>query len=399
MARALHFVATSTRGIEEVLAEELRGLGMRQVKPQRGAVEFQGRLRDGYRAVLWSRLASRIFLRLGRAEVHDADGLYAGAREVAWEDHIDRDRTIAVSFVGKSPEIRDTRFGALKVKDAIVDRLRDQRGVRPDVDAANPDVPIHVYLDHSVATFSLDLCGAPLHLRGGGGRMSGAAPLRETLAAALLLFCRWPERSAAGESFYDPFCGSGTLLLEAAGIAQQRAPALGRESFGFVGWSGHQPDVWRELQEEARAKLLPIEEIPNLLAGGDVDRRSIRDARANFSRLGVASLVEVVKGDMRSLAPPPDAPPGLLVANPPYGERLGDPEALMGLYQEFGDRLRREFLGWHAGVIVANKFHAGALGLKPSARRPVFNGPIECRFLEFPISAKPPEKSGPGWRS
>ena len=399
MARALHFVATSTRGIEEILAEELRGLGMRQIKQQRGAVEFQGRLADGYRAVLWSRLASRILLRLGRAEVNDADDLYAGAREVVWEDHIERGRTIAVSFVGKSPEIRDSRFGALKVKDAVVDRLRDPRGVRPDVDAAHPDVPIHVHFDHAVATFSLDLCGAPLHLRGGGGRMSGAAPLRETLAAALLWFARWPSRAAAGESFYDPFCGSGTLLLEAAGIAQQRAPALGRDRFGFLGWSGHQPEVWQELLAEAEEKLLPSSQVPNLLAGGDVDRRSVRDARANLARFGLDSLVEVAKGDMRSLAPPADARPGLLVANPPYGERLGDPDALIGLYQEFGDRLRREFLGWHAGVLVANKIHAGALGLKPSARRPVFNGPIECRFLEFPISARPPEKSGPGWRS
>ena len=371
---------------------------MRQVKAQRGAVEFQGRLQEGYRAVLWSRIASRIFLRLGRAEARDAAGLYEGARQVVWEDHIDRDRTLAVSFVGKSPEIRDTRFGALKVKDAIVDRLRDRRGVRPDIDVAQPDVPVHVHLDHAVATFNLDLCGAPLHLRGGGGRMSGAAPLRETLAAALLWFCDWPQRAAAGESFYDPFCGSGTLLLEAAGIAQHRAPALGRETFGFLGWAGHREDVWKELLAEATEAVVPAAEVPNVIAGGDADRRSIRDARRNFARFGLQDLLEVVAEDVRSLTEPPGASPGLLVANPPYGERLGDSESLAGLYQDFGDRLRREFLGWHAGVLLARKSHAGALGLKPSARRPVFNGPIECRFLEIPISSRPPEKSAPGWR-
>ncbi len=399
MARTLHFTATSSRGVEEVLAAELRSLGMRQVKAQRGAVEFQGRLQEGYRAVLWSRIASRIFLRLGRAEARDAAGLYEGARQVVWEDHIDRDRTLAVSFVGKSPEIRDTRFGALKVKDAIVDRLRDHRGVRPDIDTFQPDVPVHVHLDHAVATFSLDLCGEPLHLRGGGGRMSGAAPLRETLAAALLWFCGWPQRAAAGESFYDPFCGSGTLLLEATGIAQHRAPALGRESFGFLGWAGHQPETWKELVGEAQEALVPAGEVPNLIAGGDIDRRTLRDARRNFARFGLQELIEVVREDVGEIAAPPDTVPGLVVANPPYGERLGDPESLVGLYQEFGNRLRREFLGWHAGVLLAQKSHAGALGLKPSARRPVFNGPIECRFLEFPISSNPPEKAAPGWRT
>jgi 23S rRNA (guanine2445-N2)-methyltransferase / 23S rRNA (guanine2069-N7)-methyltransferase len=398
MARTENFVAIATRGVEPFLADELRSLGIQRVRELRGAVEFQGKLRDGYRALLWSRIASRILLRLGRAEARDAAGLYDAVREVAWEEHIAPQRTIAVDFAGRSREIHDGRFGAMKTKDAIVDRLRDLRGFRPDVDPRDPDVPVHVHLDHATVTISLDLAGAPLHLRGGGGRQAGPAPLRETLAAALLRICGWPARAAAGESFYDPFCGSGTLLLEAAAVAQQRAPALGRRHFGFLGWSGHEPEVWNELVAEAEDILLPPDSIAVDLAGADVDRLSVRAARANLARFGLDAKVRVEKAEVRTLTPPAGVPPGLVLANPPYGERLGDAEHLTPLYRDFGDRLRHEFLGWHAGVLVADKNHAGALGLRPSARHPFFNGPIECRLLEIPISATRPERRVPGWR-
>jgi 23S rRNA (guanine2445-N2)-methyltransferase / 23S rRNA (guanine2069-N7)-methyltransferase len=399
MSKAKNFVAIATRGVETALAEELRSLGISRIRELRGAVEFQGKLRDGYRALLWSRIASRILLRLGRGEARNAAELYDAVRGVAWEDHIAPERTIAVEFVGRSQELHDGRFGAMKTKDAIVDRLRDLRGFRPDVDPHDPDVPIHVHLDHSTVTISLDLAGAPLHLRGGGGRQAGPAPLRETLAAALLQICGWPARAAAGESFYDPFCGSGTLLLEAAAVAQRRAPALGRRHFGVLGWSGHEPEIWNELVVEAEEALLPAEAITVDLAGADFDKHSVRAARANLARFGLDARVRVEKADVRILTPPQGVPPGLVLANPPYGERLGDAETLTPLYRDFGDRLRHEFLGWHAGVLVADKVHAGALGLRPSARHPFFNGPIECRLLEIPISANRPERSGPGWRS
>ena len=397
MGKAKHFVAVVGRGLEELLADELHEIGVRRIEPRRGAVLFQGKLADGYRAVLWSRLASRVLLRLGRGEVRNAGQLYDAAASIPWEDHIARERTLAVRFVGRSPEIRDERFGAMKTKDAIVDRLRASHGVRPDVDPKRPDVPLQVHLDHGTATFFLDLAGDPLHLRGGGGRAAGVAPLRETLAAALLRMAGWPARAAAGESFFDPFCGSGTILVEAASVLQRQAPALGRQRFGFLGWRGHEPELWDHLVGEARALVEPASVVAGRLAGGDIRARSVSGARANLARFGLADVIALSHGDVRGLHPPADSTPGLLLTNPPYGERLGDAERWLPLYRDLGDRLRHAFLGWHAAILVGNKSHAAALGLRPSARHPVYNGPIECRLLEIPIASTPP-RGRPGWR-
>lgn len=391
-------MAVVGRGLEAILAAELREIGVSRIDERRGAVLFQGKLGAGYRAVLWSRLASRVLLRLGRGEVRNADQLYDVAAGIRWEEHIAPGRTFAVRFVGRSQEIRDERFGAMKTKDAIVDRLRGVRGARPDVDPKRPDVPLQVHLDHGVATFFLDLAGDPLHLRGGGGRAAGVAPLRETLAAALLRIAGWPARASAGESFYDPFCGSGTILVEAAAILQERAPALGRSRFGFQGWSGHEPELWRELVAEAEQRLRPAETVRGRIAGSDIRARSVNGARTNLARFDLADVVALQHVDVRGLRPPAGSRPGLVLTNPPYGERLGDAERWLPLYRDLGDRLRQEFLSWHAALLVANKHHAAALGLRPSARHPVFNGPIECRLLEIPIAAEPP-RGRPGWRS
>ncbi|HEX5514255.1 MAG TPA: bifunctional 23S rRNA (guanine(2069)-N(7))-methyltransferase RlmK/23S rRNA (guanine(2445)-N(2))-methyltransferase RlmL [Gammaproteobacteria bacterium] len=389
----MEFFATTGRGLEPLLADELRALGAEQVREGRGGVAFAGELRIGYAACLWSRTANRILLPLARFPAATPEELYAGVRAVDWAEHLSPDGTLAVDFVSSRSAITHTQFGAQKAKDAVVDRLRDETGRRPSVRAERPDLQLNVYVHRDEAQLALDLSGESLHRR--GYRQEGTpAPLKENLAAALLLRAGWPALAAEGGALLDPMCGSGTLLIEGALIAGDTAPGLLREYFGFLGWLGHVPAVWRQLREEALARReAGLARLPRI-TGYDVDAQAVRVALTNVERAGLQGKVHIERRSL-SEAQPLDKETGLFIVNPPYGERLGDATALIPLYGQIGDLLKQRFGGWQAAVFTGNPELGLRVGLKPRKSYQLFNGPIECRLSLFDIAVRPPAEEQP----
>ena len=393
------FVATCTRGAEPLLAAEIAAItGLGGVEERRGAVVFRGGLGHAYRCCLWSRLASRVLVVLAHFRCGAAEDLYRGIRRIDWLDHLGPDDTLAVDFVGVSDTIRSSRFGALKTKDAVCDAIRDRKGRRPGVDVANPRVRINVRLHDGVASVSIDLSGEALHRRG-FDRQTNAAPLKETLAAAMLHLADWPTLCAEGVPLVDPMCGSGTIVLEAAGMALDRAPGLQRRFWGFTGWRGHHEPGWQGLLTEARDRARAKADDPLFVFGWDRDRGVLGAAKENARKAQVS-----VRLKCRNLADA-EAPPcrealprGLVVTNPPFGERLGELSEAGDTYALLGDVLRHRFLGWRAFVLAGSRELAGRVGLKPTRRIPIHNGPIECRVLQLDVSPDPVSGAGPGWR-
>ncbi|MEM9693457.1 MAG: THUMP domain-containing protein [Myxococcota bacterium] len=379
------FVATCAPGLEAPLARELAALGLDVVREDAQAVHFGGPLEAGYRVCLWSRIASRVLLFLRRCFAGSTKALYAELRKIAWSEHLAPDGSLAVHFIGGNDAIRNTQFGAQKVKDAVVDALRDDRGGRPRVDLDEPDVRVHVALKGTWATVSLDLSGKPLHLRG-RGRDGGPAPLKENLAAGILWLSGYAE---AGDSpLVDPMCGSGTFLTEAAGIIGRRAAGRHRSYWGFAGWRGHNAEVWSKLIEEADERARPVPE--GLLFGGDRDPEQCRRARRNLSRAEF-DQVSVVRRDLDSWRAP-DTATGWVVTNPPFGARLGDDASVEATWRLLGDVLRRRFSGWQAWLLAGSPALAKKLGLRPRRRIPLFHGALEGRLLHVPIADRPPAR-------
>jgi len=380
------YIATVTRGAEGVLADELAELGMKDIRTFRGAVAFHGGLQDAYRACMYSRVASRILSRIKRIGAYNAEELYRNLRTLRWNEHLGPDQTFAVEFVGVSPSIRNSHFGALRTKDAIVDAIRDDTGERPSIDTDDPDVRVHIHLDQGKAAVAIDLSGPPLHIR--GGRVDGGrAPLKENLAAALLRMADWPARASRGEALFDPMCGSGTLLTEAAGMAAGRPAGLGRTRWGFERWRGHAPQKWAAVLAEAEAHQdLPLPPI----RGADRDPSQIDAAQRNIA---AQDLPITVTRSSLEVAAPHDGETGIVVVNPPYGTRVGADDDLGHLHRQLGDVLRRRFLAW-TGYILTTPALAKRVGLKPKRRHVLHNGPLECRFLEIPISERPVHRDG-----
>ncbi len=390
------FFATASRGTEQVLAEELRAIGIRRVELRRAGVEFGACLEDAYRACLWSTVASRVLLPLAEFEVDGAEALYEGVHAIDWTSHLGPERTLAVDVAGGNSPAGAPQFVVLKAKDAIVDHVRSAEGARPDIDTARPDVRVNLHLAGTRVTVSLDLAGRSLHRRG-IQRSGEQAPLKENLAAALLRIAGWP---APGEpvSLYDPFCGSGTILIEAAWMALDVACGLARERIGAESWRGHDRAAWKRLREEAEQRRAAGSATAVRIAGSDASSSVIRTARENLKRAGVARHVSVETRDLREAAPPWDDA-GIVVTNPPYGARLGEASELGSLYELLGDTLKRRFPGWKTWVLCGAPALGKRIGLRPASRRILHNGPIECRLLEIPISAAPVEgERGPGWR-
>jgi 23S rRNA (guanine2445-N2)-methyltransferase / 23S rRNA (guanine2069-N7)-methyltransferase len=284
--------------------------------------------------------------------------------------------------------LQNDHFAALKAKDAIVDRFRDLSGRRPSIDTRAPDVRISLHLQGETATFRIDLSGESLDRR--GYRETGTeAPLRETLAAAMLLRAGWPKVAAAGGPLVDPMCGSGTLPIEAALMAGDVAPGLGRRSFGLLRWRGHEPATWQQVVEEAEARRNDgLPRIPSIM-GYDADRRAVRAAIANVERAGLRGAVHIERRDLRSAAPPAaGGTPGLVVVNPPYGERLGSVDELGPVYAALGHKLKRDFVGWRAAVLTGNVELGRRLGLWADTRHTLYNGAIQCSLLGFSIDAE-----------
>ncbi len=396
-APRLEFFARCAGGFEEVLGEELRALRMRRVRPQVGGVIFFGELVDGYRACLWSRVATRVQLVLARVAASDADALYEGVRGIAWERHVPPEATIAVDARGTNGELRNTAFTAQKVKDALCDRLRELRGKRPDVDPRQPDLAINVAVHPRKATVYLNLSGDSLHRR--GYRQPGvqtAAPLKETLAAGVLLAAGWPEWAEAGGVLVDPLCGSGTFAVEGALIAAHVAPGLLRRRWGFMGWVQHDQALWERVLDAAHAERRGADEVSARILAGDIDRGAVEVARANAGRAGVSELVRFAVEDAAQLArrlrsvPDAAAVPGLLVANPPYGERLLTKRELPAAYAALAAALDAVPAGWTAATITPDAGLDTALGLVPTRTIACYNGPIKTwvRLYETGLASR-----------
>jgi 23S rRNA (guanine2445-N2)-methyltransferase / 23S rRNA (guanine2069-N7)-methyltransferase len=377
--------ATAPRYLEGLLAEELRGLGIVAAKETRGGAAFSASLSEVYRVCLWSRVASRVVLALARFPAPSPDALYAGAVSVPWEDHFTPEETFAVQVdVGQS-ERADRRYCALKVKDAIADRFRVRFGRRPSVATDRPAVPIHVYLHRGEATVGLDLAGDALHRRG-YREQGAAAPLKETLAAAMLYRAGWPAIAAAGGGLLDPLCGSGTLPIEAALIAGDIAPGLLRTYWGFLGWRQHDPGIWQALRREAEGRREVGLARVGRICGYDRDPRAIRFALANLARAGLSGRVHFERRELADAAPTGTGKPGLVVTNPPYGERLGNADELPALYALLGARLRERFDGWQAAILTGNPTLGKTMGLRAHRQHRLMNGPIDCRLLHIAVN-------------
>lgn len=382
MTTSHELVLTCPKGLESLLREEAQGLGLEETREQTAAVRGLGDLAVAYRLCLWSRLANRVLLVLARYPVSDAQALYDGVKAVDWSDHLAADGTLAVEFSGRGAGIDNTHFGALKVKDAIVDRLRRPDGTRPGIDKLNPDVRVHLRLDKGQAVLSLDLSGHSLHQRG-YRLQQGAAPLKENLAAAILMRAGWPRIAAEGGALTDPMCGVGTFLVEGALMAADIAPNLRRERWGFSAWLGHVPAIWTRLLDEARARAAAgLARPPLWIRGYEADPRLIQPARNNIERAGLAEWVKIYQGEVATFAPRPDqSQKGLVICNPPYGERLGDEASLLYLYQSLGERLRQCCEGWEAGIFTATPELGKRMGIRSYKQYALWNGALPCKLL------------------
>ncbi|MEO5346639.1 MAG: bifunctional 23S rRNA (guanine(2069)-N(7))-methyltransferase RlmK/23S rRNA (guanine(2445)-N(2))-methyltransferase RlmL [Magnetococcus sp. YQC-9] len=384
----MRLFAASPRGVESLLADELRLAGARRVRPLTAGVSFEGDFAVVCRVCLYARVASRLLLPLARVPADEIEALYQGLFEIPWEEHLRATGSLAVDFSGTNAVIRHTRFGAMKVKDAVVDRLRERCGVRPSVDFERPDLRIHARLNEERGVdVGIDLSGMALHRR--GYRVSsGTAPLKENLAAAILLEAGWSEIAKSGGMLLDPMCGSGTFLLEAAWIAGDVAPGLMRDYFGFFGWSGFDPHVWEPIRAEAHERARAGRGGIPALFGFDAEEKVLAAARDNVLQAGLADRIALETRPLDQLERP-EGVAGLMVVNPPYGERQGEIEQLEPLYRLLGSRLRSRLTGWRGAVLTAAPRLAEALGSKPSASKTLYNGPIACRLLVFDAVAAP----------
>lgn len=391
---ALTLFASCPRGCNDLLVRELTELGAEQVREQPLGVSFRGGLAVAYRACLESRVASRVFLELAQFEAGTADELYAAARGLPWNLHIGPAGTLACDFTGRHPTITHTQFGALRLKDAIVDSLRDATGARPNIDTQRPGVRVHAHAQRTRITISLDLSGEGLHRRGYRAT-GGEAPLRENLAAGILLRAGWPRIAAEGGEFLDPLCGSGTLVIEAAMIAADIAPGLGREYFGFLGWLGHDAGLWGDLKREAAARARVA--LPGtVIRGFDRDAQVLRLAAGNAGRAGVGTIVAFEVRELAGAAPAGIGGSGLLCTNPPYGVRLGDVEVARAVHRELGAMLQERFAGWQAAVITGSPQLGLDIGLRAWRTHTVWNGALECRLLRFDLAAARLRSIAPG---
>ncbi len=379
----MRLFATTALGMEPLLERELRELGARKPLAVTAGVGFEGDLPLAYRACLWSRVANRVLLPLTRFPAPSAEQLYEGVRALPWEDHLAPADTLAVDFTSSRSRITHTHFGALKVKDAIVDRFRDTFGERPSIDLARPTLRVNVRLHKDRATVSVDLSGDSLHKRGYRVQ-SVTAALKETLAAAILMRAGWPEIAARGGPLVDPLCGSGTLPIEAALIAARIAPGRRRPYFGFLGWRQHDAKLWRHLCAEAdRIATSALPALPPI-TGFDNDPRALQAARANARRAGLEGRIAFEPAALGQAPPLRDSPPGLVVMNPPYGERMGEEHALVPLYQTIGATLRAHFGGWEAALFTGNP--RLRIGLRPHRSHRLFNGALPCELALFRVA-------------
>jgi 23S rRNA (guanine2445-N2)-methyltransferase / 23S rRNA (guanine2069-N7)-methyltransferase len=381
------FFLSCARGLEPLVESELKSYSAGEIRPTKAGVWFGGSsdesMEDAYRACLWSRVGSRVLLPLFETDA-TPDSLFDGAVNFDWSKHMPAGCRLKIDFSGTNGQIRDTRFGALKLKDAIADWHRAASLDEPFLDNAEPDIALSVRLAKKRISVALDLTGEGLHRRGYRARQ-GIAPLRESLAAALLMRANWPTLAAEQKSLIDPMCGSGTIVIEAAFMAADRAPGLKRSNWGFEKWPGHNPEIWQRLLQEAQQRFEHgRENFRGVIQGSDIDTRVLHDARDNASGAGIQELVSFVTGDIRELNSD-GLEDGLVIANPPYGERLGDTDQAEQLYRQFGQQLSTGFEGWQAAILAPSADFGRLLGMHSHKHYQVINGKLDCLFYLFDI--------------
>jgi len=376
----VNLFAPCAKGLEALLADELRALGAESTKETVAGVYFEADLETAYRSVLWSRLASRVLLPLSAFAAEDDHALYAACQQIDWSEHLLPEGTLAVDVNLVDSRLTHDRFAAQRVKDAIVDQIRERHGVRPSVDTDAPDLRISLYVRRDQASLALDLSGGGLHRR--GWRIAqGSAPLKETLACAMLLRAGWPEIAAAGGSLLDPMCGSGTLPIEAVRMAADVAPGLLRRHDGLRGWLKFDRALWQRLVDEAGVRAeRGLAAFTADVEGRDADPEIIATARRNAEAAGLHGRIRFGVGAVAELPPADDRKPGLVICNPPYDERLA---ADAGLYRQLGSALKRGYAGWRAAILTADETLGKATGLHAEKRYMLFNGPLRCTLLRI----------------
>lgn len=368
------YFATVARDLEKLAAQELEDLGAHNVLPGFCGVAFEGDQAMLYRVNLQAKLPFRILQQLKIFTCPDADALYKGIKAIDWQEFLDPGCTLAVNATGKNAQLNHSHFTALQVKNAIVDQQEERLGERSSVDTHEPDVRINVHIRRDQCTVSLDSSGDSLHRRGYRPAM-GDAPLKESLAAALIKLSGWQP----DQVFFDPLCGSGTLPLEAALTALNIAPGVFRDRFGFETW----PDFNKALLEQliAEAEAAQRTELPAFIGGSDGSIGIIEQARANARHCGVSQQVTFQLQELAEVQAPADS--GILLCNPPYGERIGNPEELGAFYKLLGDVLKQRFKGWDAYILSGNKELARNIRLKSAQRIPINNGGLSCQLMKY----------------
>ncbi len=370
------YFATTSKGLEDVLAGEIRALGGKTVGTSTGGVPFSGDAALGYRANLWLRTANRVFLHLSDFPAPTPATLYEGAKAIPWPDFFPVRKTIAVDATVRDSGITHSHFAAQKAKDAVVDRFRERSGSRPNVDPLSPEIRINVRIVGDACTVSLDLSGESLNRRGYRGD-PGEASLRETLAAGMVLLTGWD----GGTPLLDPTCGAGTIPIEAALVATNTAPGLRRQTFAFQHLSDYDRPLWESLVAEAKETALPS--APARIEGSDLSPGAIRNARRNAGRAGVSKVVAFADRDIRELSP--SGPPGIILCNPPYGVRIRSGPEAESFYRAMGEAFKKRCAGWTAYVLSGNPDASRHIGLKASRKIPLMNGPIDCRLLRYEL--------------
>ncbi|MBB1316758.1 bifunctional 23S rRNA (guanine(2069)-N(7))-methyltransferase RlmK/23S rRNA (guanine(2445)-N(2))-methyltransferase RlmL [Shewanella sp. SR43-4] len=385
-----NFFAAAPKGFEYSLASELKEFGATDVKESVAGVYFTAPLELAYRITLWTRLASRIVLVIYKGACDSAEQLYNAAYCIDWPSHFSHKKTFSIDFHGTGGFINNTQFGALKIKDAVVDRFRDDGTPRPDVERVNPDFKIDAHYRNGQLTISMNFSGASLHQRGYRST-TGEAPLKENLAANMLVRSGWQANPI---TVLDPFCGSGTVLIEAALMAADIAPGLKREKFGFENWQSHNKAMWQVIFDEAQARAtLGKTRCKLKFYGSDIEPHLISIAKRNAENAGVAELIEFSVSDALDVTPPVSE--GFLISNPPYGERLGNVTELLQLYYQLGDKFKKEFGGWKIAMLCSDVELISSLKLKADKQMKMFNGALECAFNIYTLHANSTRRDVP----
>ena len=372
---SVFYFATTARGLEDIAAQELINLGAKQVKTDFTGVHFQGDKRLLYKVNLWARTIFRVLKPIKRIQSRNRQQLYQQVQNIDWSAYLEPRQTLAIRCTGKNTQLNHSHFTALQIKDAIVEQQLEQTGYRSDIDAHDPDIYINAHINHNHCILSLDSTGESLHRRG-YRPVVGLAPLKETLAAALLYLTEWK----GDRVLYDPFCGSGTIILEAALMALNIAPGLSRHYFNFQNWPDYDDQLWEELLVEAensqKENIAPI-------IGSDVDKEIVQQAKKNAQACQLGKEIEIYQQHLVDITPPSDS--GVILCNPPYGKRIADTEGLFPLYKLLGDVLKQRFKGWTAYILSGNKELTKKIGLRTSRRIPLDNGGINCTLLKYEL--------------